>query len=120
MLKQVLNMRKPDLSGLRSSAYEFIHRQLLSTIVCIHRSPASIVFPQLPASVCFINYQHRLKPTPHNHPSLLKQVAILRKPDLSGLRSSAYEFIHRRLSSSIGCVSSIANIGCVSSIANIG
>jgi hypothetical protein len=69
LLKQVVILRKPDLSGLRSSAYEFIHRRLSSSIVCIHRSPASIVFPQLPASVvhhrlpasvCFIDCQHRL------------------------------------------------------------
>jgi hypothetical protein len=73
--------------------------------------PASVVYHQLSASV---------KTDASQHPNLLKQVAILRKPDLSGLRSSAYEFIHRRLSSCIGCVSSIASIGCVSSIASIG
>jgi hypothetical protein len=65
------------------------HQQKLYFLNCQHR-------------LCFINCQHRLKPTPHIPPNLLKQVAILRKPDLSGLRNSAYEFIHRRLSSSIG------------------
>jgi hypothetical protein len=55
--------------------------------------PASVVHHQLPASV---------KTDASQHPNLLKQVAILRKPDLSGLRTSAYEFIHRRQSSSIG------------------
>jgi hypothetical protein len=66
--------------------------------------PASVVFHQLPASVCFIDCQHRLsasivyhqlsasvKTDASYHPNLLNQVMNLREPDLSGLRSSAYE-----------------------------
>jgi hypothetical protein len=66
--------------------------------------PASVVYHRLPTSVCFIDCQHRLsasivyhqlsasvKTDASYHPNLLNQVMNLREPDLSGLRSSAYE-----------------------------
>ena len=65
--------------------------------VVFHQLPASVVFHRLPASVDHHRLPASVKTDASYPPNLLKQVAILRKPDLSGLRTSAYEFIHRQL-----------------------